>query len=201
MSSVFIELKDKTYDGNLIYEFAANWGVTKLGEILRFNSSTQRWQMSNRALVCINKTINDNTPKNEILNNIVDITNLNVDGCKIDLIGFSINDSRFEFDTTSERQKDDEHELIFYRGWVLDLDAPEVLEQGEKCAIKEINALIKAFDYRDIAKTSFVSKDYFASIEKDENYLAKINGEKGGTISQLYFKRREYEKKFTCDKG
>lgn len=40
MSSVFIELKDETYDGNPIYEFATNWGVTKLGEILRFNSST-----------------------------------------------------------------------------------------------------------------------------------------------------------------
>lgn len=194
MSSVFIELKDETYDGNPIYEFATNWGVTKLGEILRFNSSTQRWQMPNRALVCVNKTINDNTPKNEILNNIVDITNLDVDGCKIDLIGLSINDSRFEFDTTSERQEDDKHELIFYRGWVLDLDTPEVLEQGEKCAIKEFNALIKAFDYRNIAKTSFVSKDYFVGTERDENYLAKINGEKGGTISRLYFKRREYEK-------
>lgn len=31
MSSVFIELKDKTYDGNPIYEFAPNWGGYKIG--------------------------------------------------------------------------------------------------------------------------------------------------------------------------
>lgn len=64
-------------------------------------------------------------------------------------------------------------EILLYRGWVVNLDSLEVIEEGEqsKEIERKLNALIKALDYRELARESFVDKSYFANTKQDENYI------------------------------
>lgn len=53
------------------------------------------------------------------------------------------------------------------------LDSLEVIEQGEQSKEIEskLNALIKALDYRELGRESFVEQSYFNTTAQDENYI------------------------------
>lgn len=158
----------QTYEGDLIYKFADGWGITSRRDILRFAEYNQRWQTPNRAVVLSEVLeINDETLISDILNNIIDLRALVVDNFFIDLLEHTIDDDGFEIDETWEQ-----NEILLYRGWVVNLDTLEVIEQGEQSKEIEskLNALIKALDYRELGRESFVEQSYFANTEQDENY-------------------------------
>lgn len=164
----------QTYDGDLIYKFADGWGITSRRDILRFAEYNQRWQTPNRAVVLSEVLdINDETLISDILNNIIDLRALVVDNFFIDLLAHTIDDDGFEIDETWEQNEQDDIEILLYRGWVVNLDSLEVIEQGEQSKEIEskLNALIKALDYRELARESFVEQSYFDSTEQDENYI------------------------------
>ncbi len=161
----------QTYDGDYIYKFADGWGITSRRDILRFAEYNQRWQTPNRAVVLSEVLdINDETLISDILNNIIDLRALVVDNFFIDLLAHTIDDDGFELDETWEQ---DDIEILLYRGWVVNLDTLEIIEQGEqsKEIERKLNALIKALDYRELGTESFVEQSYFANTKQDENYI------------------------------
>lgn len=161
----------ETYEGDLIYKFAPGWGITSHRDILRFAEYNQRWQTPNRAVVLSEVLdINDETLISDILNNIIDLRALVVDNFFIDLLEHTIDDDGFEIDETWEQ---DDIEILLYRGWVVNLDSLEVIEEGEQSKEIEskLNALIKALDYRELGAESFVDKSYFADTKQDEEYI------------------------------
>lgn len=163
----------QTYEGDLIYKFAPGWGITSRRDILRFAEYNQRWQTPNRAVVLSEVLdINDETLISDILNNIIDLRALVVDNFFIDLLEHTIDDDGFEIDETWESNEYYDVEILLYRGWVVNLDSLEVIEQGEQSKEIEskLNALIKALDYRELGRESFVEQSYFANTEQDENY-------------------------------
>lgn len=164
----------ETYDGDYIYKFADGWGITSRRDILRFAEYNQRWQTPNRAVVLSEVLdINSQTLISDILNNIIDLRALVVDNFFIDLLECTIDDDGFELDETWEQNEEDDIEILLYRGWVVNLDTLEVIEEGEQS--KEINdklnTLIKALDYRELGVESFVDKSYFADTKQDEEYI------------------------------
>lgn len=164
----------ETYEGDLIYKFADGWGITSRRDILRFAEYNQRWQTPNRAVVLSEVLdINSQTLISDILNNIIDLRALVVDNFFIDLLEHTIDDDGFELDETWESNEYYDVEILLYRGWVVNLDTLEIIEQGEQSKEIEskLNALIKALDYRELARESFVDKSYFDSTEQDENYI------------------------------
>lgn len=166
----------QTYDGDLIYKFARGWGITSRRDILRFAEYNERWQTPNRAVVLSEVLdINDETLISDILNNIIDLRALVVDNFFIDLLAHTIDDDGFELDETWESNEYYDVEILLYRGWVVNLDTLEIIEQGEqsKEIERKLNALIKALDYRELARESFVDKSYFANTAQDENYFYK----------------------------
>lgn len=166
----------ETYEGDLIYKFAPGWGITSRRDILRFAEYNERWQTPNRAVVLSQVLdINDKTLISDILNNIIDLRALVVDNFFIDLLAHTIDDDGFELDETWEQNEQDDIEILLYRGWVVNLDSLEVIEQGEqsKEIERKLSALIKALDYRELSAESFVDKSYFDSTEQDEHYFYK----------------------------
>lgn len=166
----------QTYDGDYIYKFADGWGITSRRDILRFAEYNQRWQTPNRAVVLSEVLdINDETLISDILNNIIDLRALVVDNFFIDLLEHTIDDDGFEIDETWEQNEQDDIEILLYRGWVVNLDSLEVIEEGEQSKEIEskLNALIKALDYRELEAQSFVEQSYFANTAQDENYFYK----------------------------
>ena len=166
----------ETYDGDYIYKFADGWGITSRRDILRFAEYNQRWQTPNRAVVLSEVLdINDETLISDILNNIIDLRALVVDNFFIDLLEHTIDDDGFEIDETWESNEYYDVEILLYCGWVVNLDSLEVIEQGEqsKEIERKLNALIKALDYRELARESFVEQSYFANTEQDEHYFYK----------------------------
>ena len=164
----------ETYDGDYIYKFADGWGITSRRDILRFAEYNQRWQTPNRAVVLSESLdINSETLISDILNNIIDLRALVVDNFFIDLLEHTIDDDGFEIDETWESNEYYDVEILLYRGWVVNLDSLEVIEEGEQSKEIEskLNALIKALDYRELSAESFVDKSYFDSTEQDENYI------------------------------
>lgn len=164
----------ETYEGDLIYKFAPGWGITSRRDILRFAEYNQRWQTPNRAVVLSRVLeINNQTLKGDILENIIDLERLVVDGYFVDLVNYTIDDDGFELDETWESNEYYDVEILLYRGWVVNLDSLEVIEQGEqsKEIERKLNALIKALDYKELARESFVEQSYFANTEQDENYI------------------------------
>ena len=164
----------ETYEGDLIYKFADGWGITSRCDILRFAEYNERWQTPNRAVVLSEVLeINDETLISDILNNIIDLRALVVDNFFIDLLEHTIDDDGFEIDETWEQNEEDDIEILLYRGWVVNLDSLEVIEEGEQSKKVEsrLNALIKALDYRELEAQSFVEQSYFANTEQDENYI------------------------------
>ena len=165
----------ETYDGDYIYKFADGWGITSRRDILRFAEYNQRWQTPNRAVVLSEVLeINDETLIGDILNNIIDLRTLVVDNFFIDLLEHTIDDDGFEIDETWEQNEQDDIEILLYRGWVVNLDTLEIIEEGEqsKEIERKLNALIKALDYKELARESFVEQSYFANTAQDENYGA-----------------------------
>lgn len=166
----------QTYDGDLIYKFADGWGITSRRDILRFAEYNQRWQTPNRAVVLSEVLeINDETLISDILNNIIDLRALVVDNFFIDLLEHTIDDDGFEIDETWESNEYYDVEILLYRGWVVNLDTLEVIEEGEqsKEIERKLNALIKALDYRELARESFVEQSYFNTTAQDEHYFYK----------------------------
>lgn len=166
----------QTYDGDYIYKFADGWGITSRRDILRFAEYNQCWQTPNRAVVLSEVLdINDETLISDILNNIIDLRALVVDNFFIDLLEHTIDDDGFEIDETWESNEYYDVEILLYRGWVVNLDSLEVIEQGEQSKEIEskLNALIKALDYRELEAQSFVEQSYFASTAQDEHYFYK----------------------------
>lgn len=166
----------ETYEGDLIYKFAPGWGITSRRDILRFAEYNQQWQTPNRAVVLSEVLdINSQTLISDILNNIIDLRALVVDNFFIDLLDRTIDDDGFELDETWEQNEQDDIEILLYRGWVVNLDSLEVIEQGEQSKEIEskLNALIKALDYRELGAQSFVEQSYFANTAQDENYFYK----------------------------
>ena len=166
----------QTYDGDLIYKFADGWGITSRRDILRFAEYNHRWQTPNRAVVLSEVLdINSQTLISDILNNIIDLRALMVDNFFIDLLEHTIDDDGFEIDETWESNEYYDVEILLYRGWVVNLDTLEIIEQGEqsKEIERKLNALIKALDYRELARESFVEQSYFANTAQDENYFYK----------------------------
>ena len=164
----------QAYDGDYIYKFADGWGITSRRDILRFAEYNQRWQTPNRAVVLSQVLdINDETLISDILNNIIDLRALVVDNFFIDLLEHTIDDDGFELDETWESNEYYDVEILLYRGWVVNLDSLEVIEQGEQSKEIEskLNALIKALDYRELARESFVEQSYFNTTAQDENYI------------------------------
>lgn len=164
----------QTYEGDLIYKFADGWGITSRRDILRFAEYNQRWQTPNRAVVLSEVLdINDETLISDILNNIIDLRALVVDNFFIDLLEHTIDDDGFELDETWESNEYYDVEILLYRGWVVNLDSLEVIEQGEQSKEIEskLNALIKALDYKELARESFVEQSYFNTTAQDENYI------------------------------
>ena len=164
----------QTYDGDYIYKFADGWGITSRRDILRFAEYNQRWQTPNRAVVLSQVLdINDETLISDILNNIIDLRALVVDNFFIDLLEHTIDDDGFEIDETWESNEYYDVEILLYRGWVVNLDTLEIIEQGEqsKEIERKLNALIKALDYRELGAESFVDKSYFADTKQDEEYI------------------------------
>ena len=164
----------ETYEGDLIYKFADGWGITSRRDILRFAEYNERWQTPNRAVVLSEVLeIDDETLISDILNNIIDLRALVVDNFFIDLLEHTIDDDGFEIDETWEQNEEDDIEILLYRGWVVNLDTLEIIEQGEqsKEIERKLNALIKALDYRDLEAESFVDKSYFADTKQDEEYI------------------------------
>lgn len=166
----------ETYDGDYIYKFADGWGITSRRDILRFAEYNQRWQTPNRAVVLSEVLdINDETLISDILNNIIDLRALVVDNFFIDLLAHTIDDDGFEFDETWEQNEQDDIEILLYRGWVVNLDSLEVIEEGEqnKEINDKLNAIIKALDYRELEAQSFVEQSYFNTTAQDEHYFYK----------------------------
>lgn len=166
----------QTYDGDLIYKFAQGWGITSRRDILRFAEYNQRWQTPNRAVVLSQVLdINDETLISDILNNIIDLRALVVDNFFIDLLEHTIDDDGFEIDETWESNEYYDVEILLYRGWVVNLDSLEIIEQGEqsKEIERKLNALIKALDYRELGRESFVEQSYFNTTAQDEHYFYK----------------------------
>ena len=166
----------QTYDGDLIYKFSDGWGITSRRDILRFAEYNHRWQTPNRAVVLSEVLeINDETLISDILNNIIDLRALMVDNFFIDLLEHTIDDDGFEIDETWESNEYYDVEILLYRGWVVNLDSLEVIEEGEqnKEIESKLNALIKALDYRELARESFVEQSYFNTTAQDENYFYK----------------------------
>ncbi len=166
----------QTYDGDLIYKFADGWGITSRRDILRFAEYNERWQTPNRAVVLSQVLdINDKTLISDILNNIIDLRALVVDNFFIDLLEHTIDDDGFELDETWEQNEEDDIEILLYRGWVVNLDSLEVIEEGEQSKKVEsrLNALIKALDYRELEAQSFVEQSYFNTTAQDEHYFYK----------------------------
>lgn len=166
----------QTYDGDLIYKFADGWGITSRRDILRFADYNQRWQTPNRAVVLSEVLdINSQTLISDILNNIIDLRALVVDNFFIDLLAHTIDDDGFELDETWEQNEQDDIEILLYRGWVVNLDSLEAIEEGEQSKEIEskLNALIKALDYRELARESFVEQSYFNTTAQDEHYFYK----------------------------
>lgn len=164
----------ETYEGDLIYKFADGWGITSRRDILRFAEYNQRWQTPNRAVVLSQVLdINDKTLISDILNNIIDLRALVVDNFFIDLLEHTIDDDGFEIDETWEQNEQDDIEILLFRGWVVNLDTLEIIEEGEqsKEIERKLNALIKALDYRELGAESFVEQSYFANTEQDEEYI------------------------------
>ena len=92
----------ETYEGDLIYKFAPDWGITSRRDILRFAEYNQRWQTPNRAVVLSEVLeINDETLISDILNNIIDLRALVVDNFFIDLLDRTIDDDGFELSKAS----------------------------------------------------------------------------------------------------
>lgn len=166
----------QTYDGDLIYKFADGWGITSRRDILRFAEYNKSWQTPNRAVVLSEVLdINDETLISDILNNIIDLRALVVDNFFIDLLEHTIDDDGFELDETWESNEYYDVEILLYRGWVVNLDSLEVIEEGEqsKEIERKLNALIKALDYRELARESFVEQSYFNTTAQDEHYFYK----------------------------
>ena len=166
----------QTYDGDYIYKFADGWGITSRRDILRFAEYNQRWQTPNRAVVLSEVLdINDETLISDILNNIIDLRALVVDNFFIDLLEHTIDDDGFEIDETWESNEYYDVEILLYRGWVVNLDTLEIIEQGEqsKEIERKLNALIKALDYRELGRESFVEQSYFNTTAQDEHYFYK----------------------------
>ena len=166
----------ETYEGDLIYKFADGWGITSRRDILRFAEYNERWQTPNRAVVLSEVLdINDKTLISDILNNIIDLRALVVDNFFIDLLDHTIDDDGFEIDETWEQNEEDDIEILLYRGWVVNLDTLEIIEQGEQSKKVEsrLNALIKALDYRELEAQSFVEQGYFNTTAQDEHYFYK----------------------------
>ena len=166
----------QTYDGDLIYKFADGWGITSRRDILRFAEYNQRWQTPNRAVVLSEVLdINDETLISDILENIIDLRALVVDNFFIDLLAHTIDDDGFEIDETWEQNEEYDIEILLYRGWVVNLDTLEIIEQGEQSKEIEskLNALIKALDYRELGAQSFVEQSYFNTTAQDEHYFYK----------------------------
>ena len=166
----------QTYEGDLIYKFADGWGITSRRDILRFAEYNQRWQTPNRAVVLSEVLdINSQTLISDILNNIIDLRALVVDNFFIDLLAHTIDDDGFELDETWEQNEQDDIEILLYRGWVVNLDSLEVIEEGEQSKEIEskLNALIKALDYRELGAQSFVEQSYFNTTAQDEHYFYK----------------------------
>ncbi|KAF0590039.1 hypothetical protein CINF_0624 [Candidatus Campylobacter infans] len=164
----------ETYEGDLIYKFADGWGITSRRDILRFAEYNKSWQTPNRAVVLSQVLdINDKTLISDILNNIIDLRALVVDNFFIDLLEHTIDDDGFELDETWESNEYYDVEILLYRGWVVNLDSLEVIEQGEQSKEIEskLNALIKALDYRELGRESFVEQSYFNTTAQDENYI------------------------------
>ena len=164
----------ETYDGDLIYKFADGWGITSRRDILRFAEYNQRWQTPNRAVVLSESLdINSETLISDILSNIIDLERLVVDGYFVDLVNYTIDDDGFELDETWEQNEEDDIEILLYRGWVVNLDTLEVIEEGEQSQEigKKLNTLIRALDYRALGVESFVDKSYFADTKQDEEYI------------------------------
>lgn len=164
----------QTYDGDLIYKFADGWGITSRRDILRFAEYNKSWQTPNRAVVLSQVLdINDKTLISDILSNIIDLRALVVDNFFIDLLEHTIDDDGFELDETWEQNEQDDIEILLYRGWVVNLDSLEVVEEGEQSKEIEskLNTLIKALDYRDLEAQSFVDKSYFDGTAQDEEYI------------------------------
>ena len=164
----------QTYEGDLIYKFADGWGITSRRDILRFAEYNKSWQTPNRAVVLSQVLdINDKTLISDILNNIIDLRALVVDNFFIDLLEHTIDDDGFELDETWESNEYYDVEILLYRGWVVNLDSLEVIEQGEQSKEIEskLNALIKALDYRELGRESFVEQSYFNTTAQDENYI------------------------------
>lgn len=166
----------QTYEGDLIYKFADGWGITSRRDILRFAEYNERWQTPNRAVVLSQVLdINDETLISDILNNIIDLRALVVDNFFIDLLAHTIDDDGFEIDETWESNEYYDVEILLYRGWVVNLDTLEIIEQGEQSKEIEskLNALIKALDYRELGRESFVEQSYFNTTAQDEHYFYK----------------------------
>lgn len=166
----------QTYDGDYIYKFADGWGITSRRDILRFAEYNQRWQTPNRAVVLSEVLeINDETLISDILNNIIDLRALVVDNFFIDLLAHTIDDDGFEIDETWESNEYYDVEILLYCGWVVNLDSLEIIEKGEqsKEIERKLNALIKALDYRELARDSFVEQSYFNTTAQDEHYFYK----------------------------
>ena len=164
----------ETYEGDLIYKFADGWGITSRRDILRFAEYNKSWQTPNRAVVLSEVLdINSQTLISDILNNIIDLRALVVDNFFIDLLECTIDDDGFELDETWESNEYYDVEILLYRGWVVNLDSLEVIEQGEQSKEIEskLNALIKALDYRELGRESFVEQSYFNTTAQDENYI------------------------------
>ncbi len=164
----------QTYEGDYIYKFADGWGITSRRDILRFAEYNKSWQTPNRAVVLSQVLdINDETLISDILNNIIDLRALVVDNFFIDLLEHTIDDDGFELDETWESNEYYDVEILLYRGWVVNLDSLEIIEQGEqsKEIERKLNALIKALDYREFARESFVEQSYFNTTAQDENYI------------------------------
>lgn len=181
----------QTYDGDYIYKFADGWGITSRRDILRFAEYNQRWQTPNRAVVLSEVLdINDETLISDILNNIIDLRALVVDNFFIDLLEHTIDDDGFEIDETWESNEYYDVEILLYRGWVVNLDTLEIIEQGEqsKEIERKLNALIKALDYRELARESFVEQSYFANTAQDEHYFYKKAPRASLTRASLEFK-------------
>lgn len=166
----------QTYEGDYIYKFADGWGITSRRDILRFAEYNERWQTPNRAVVLSEVLdINDKTLISDILNNIIDLRALVVDNFFIDLLEHTIDDDGFELDETWESNEYYDVEILLYRGWVVNLDSLEVIEEGEQSKEIEskLNALIKALDYRELGRESFVEQSYFNTTAQDEHYFYK----------------------------
>ena len=164
----------ETYEGDLIYKFADGWGITSRRDILRFAEYNKSWQTPNRAVVLSEVLdINSQTLISDILNNIIDLRALVVDNFFIDLLEHTIDDDGFELDETWESNEYYDVEILLYRGWVVNLDSLEIIEQGEQSKEIEskLNALIKALDYRELGRESFVEQSYFNTTAQDENYI------------------------------